>query len=176
MSWNCLMDPIISALFAFCKGITASTKQDSPILQWIYQKYVCNLLHFGRLIVKDFILQTWHQIKLLRLVYWQCLAFKVFLTQLRSLQILIHCVLEHSLCPVLTFQDVCIIVCCGKFQGIIWSCVKAGVFPVVLPTSFPQLTFEHFPVFWVKYCHEFIHTGHRPQLLFQVFACISLSK
>lgn len=111
-----------------------------------------------------------------KVVYWWCLAFKIFLTQLTSLWILIYCVLKRVLCPVLTFQDLCVIVCCGKFQWIIWSCVKAGAFPVVLPTSFPQLTFEHFPVFWVKYCHEFIHTGHRSQLLFQVFACMSLSK
>lgn len=146
----------------------------------MYQKYICGAIYFIMVgwLSKIFILYTWHQIKLLRLVYWQCLAFKIFLTQVRSLRILIliYCVLEHILCPVLTFQDLCIIVCCSKFQGIIWSCVKAGVFPVVLPTSFPQLTFEHFPVFWVKYCHEFIHTGHRPQLLFQVFACMSLSK
>lgn len=135
-----------------------------------------NLFHYGRLTAKDFILYPWHQIKLVSFVYWECLAFKIFLTQLRSLQILIYWTLECILCPVLTFQDLCVIVCCSKFQWIIWSCVKAGVFPVVLPTSSPQLTFEHFPVFWVKYCHEFIHTGHRPQLLFQVFACMSLSK
>lgn len=134
-----------------------------------------NLFHHGSLTVKDFMLKTWHDIRLLKLVNWQSLAFKISLTQLWSLYILI-CLLERVLCPVLTFQDLCIIVCCSKFQGIIWSCFKVGVFPVVLPTSFPQLTFEHFPVFRVKYCHEFIHTGHRSQLLFQIFACMSLSK
>lgn len=93
MSRNCSMNSIISAL-CFLQNYYSLYKAGFTLLTMDIPK-IClqsNLLHFGKLIAVDFILQTWHQIKLLRLVYWQCLAFKVFLTQLRSLQILIRCV------------------------------------------------------------------------------------
>lgn len=81
----------------------------------------------------------------------------------------------HVFFPALTFQDLCIVMCCSKFD-ILFSCVRTGVLPILLPAPFPQLTFKHFPIFWIKDCHKFIHTGHGPQLLFQIFACMILLK
>lgn len=78
----------------------------------------------------------------------------------------------HSQQPLLTFQDLCVIMCSSKFYTVPCPGIEGGL----LPAAFPQLALVHFPVVWVQDRHQLIYAGHRPQLLLQVFAFKSLSK